>query len=126
MSNFSTQKSSMSDLIINTNVIVGAGAETSAGTLTAATAFLVDNPDKLEKLKLEVRSAFQDESQITADAVSRLPYLVACLDESLRLFPQTGSPSLRFTDKDTTIAGVPVPKSVSQVFSILKSSDSGG
>ncbi|KAI1775808.1 isotrichodermin C-15 hydroxylase [Hypoxylon cercidicola] len=105
-----SEKSSMSDLIINTNVIVGAGAETSAGTLTAVTAFLIDNPDKLEKLKTEVRSTFQDESQITADAVSRLPYLVACLDESLRLFPQTGSPSLRFTDKDTTIAGVPVPK----------------
>lgn len=104
----------MSELIINANVIVGAGAETSAGTLTAATSFLIDNTDKLKKLQGEVRSAFQNESQITADAVSRLPYLVACLDESLRLFPQTGSPSLRLTDKDTTmIAGVPVPKNVS-------------
>lgn len=106
----SSEKSSMGDLIINTNVIVGAGAETSAGTLTAVTSLLIDNPDQLEKLKSEVRSAFEDESQITADAVSHLPYLVACIDEALRLFPQTGSPSLRFTDKDTTIAGVPVPK----------------
>ncbi|KAI1383740.1 isotrichodermin C-15 hydroxylase [Hypoxylon trugodes] len=104
------KKSSMSELIVNTNVIVGAGAETSAGTLTAATSLLIDNPDKFEKLKAEVRSAFQDESQITASAVSRLPYLGACLDEALRLFPQTGSPSLRLTDKDTIIAGTPVPK----------------
>ncbi|KAI5861520.1 isotrichodermin C-15 hydroxylase [Durotheca rogersii] len=103
-------ESSMSDLIINTNVIVGAGAETSAGALTAVASLLIDNPDRLAKLQSEVRSAFEDESQITAEAVSRLPYLVACLDEAMRLFPQTGSPSLRLTDRDTIIAGVHVPK----------------
>ncbi|KAI0378844.1 isotrichodermin C-15 hydroxylase [Hypomontagnella monticulosa] len=105
-----SEKSSMGDLIINTNVIVGAGAETSAGTLTAVTSLLIDNPDQHERLKSEVRSAFKDESKITADAVSRLPYLVACIDEALRLFPQTGSPSLRLTDRATTIAGISVPK----------------
>ncbi|KAI0173211.1 isotrichodermin C-15 hydroxylase [Hypoxylon sp. FL1284] len=105
-----SEKTSMSDLIINTNVIVGAGAETSAGTLAAVTSFLIDNPEKLKSLQKEVRSAFKDEGQITADAVSRLPYLIACIDESLRIFPQTGSPSLRYTDRDSVIAGVPVPK----------------
>ncbi|RYP54707.1 hypothetical protein DL768_000531 [Monosporascus sp. mg162] len=100
----------MDELLSNATVIVGAGAETSAGTLTAVTSLLIDSPEKLEKLTEEVRSAFQSESQITAQAVSRLPYLVACLDESLRLFPQSGSPSLRVADRDTVIGGVPVPK----------------
>ncbi|RYP62601.1 hypothetical protein DL771_009644 [Monosporascus sp. 5C6A] len=99
-----------SPLLFNATTIVGAGAETSAGTLTAVTSLLIDAPEKLERLAEEVRSAFQSESQITAEAVSRLPYLVACLDESLRLFPQTGSPSLRVADRDTVISGVPVPK----------------
>ena len=114
----------MGDLIINTNVIVGAGAETSAGTLTAVTSLLIDNPDQHERLKLEVRSAFKDESEITADAVSRLPYLVACIDEALRLFPQTGSPSLRLTDRATTIAGISVPKNVSGLPQIIVLSSS--
>ncbi|RYP12486.1 hypothetical protein DL765_007285 [Monosporascus sp. GIB2] len=103
-------ESDMDELLSNATVIVGAGAETSASILTAVTSLLIDHPDKLERLAEEVRSAFQSEGQITAEAVSRLPYLVACLDESLRLFPQTGSPSLRVVDKDTIISGVPVPK----------------
>ncbi|KAI1077886.1 isotrichodermin C-15 hydroxylase [Whalleya microplaca] len=103
-------KSSMEELITNAQVIIGAGAETSAGMLTALTSFLIDNPDKLEKLVSEIRSTFENESEIRAEAVSRLPYLIACLDESLRLFPQTGTASLRQTDRDTVISGVSVPK----------------
>jgi cytochrome P450 len=103
----------MDELLTNATTIVGAGSETSASILTAVTSFLVDKPEKQEKLAKEVRSAFTTGAEITADAVSRLPYLVACIDESMRLFPQTGSPSLRLTDRDTIISGVPVPKDVS-------------
>jgi len=103
----------MDELIANASVIIGAGAETSASILTAVTSLLIDHPDQLNKLTVEVRSAFRAESQITADAVSRLPFLVACIDEALRLFPQTGAPSLRLTDRNTTIAGIPVPQNVS-------------
>ncbi|RYP92324.1 hypothetical protein DL770_001526 [Monosporascus sp. CRB-9-2] len=103
-------ESNMDELLSNATTIVGAGAETSAGALTAVTSLLIDSPEKLQRLTEEVRSAFQSESQITAEAVSRLPYLVACLDEALRLFPQTGSPSLRVADRDTVISGVAVPK----------------
>ncbi|KAI0005263.1 isotrichodermin C-15 hydroxylase [Xylariaceae sp. FL0662B] len=103
-------KSPMDQLMSNAQVIIGAGAETSAGILTAVTSLLIDNPDTLGKLTSEVRTAFQREDHITAETVSRLPYLVACLDEALRLFPQTGSPSLRLTERDTVIAGVSVPK----------------
>ncbi|KAI0482079.1 isotrichodermin C-15 hydroxylase [Xylariaceae sp. FL0804] len=107
---YENENSTIEELITNAMVVIGAGAETSAGTLTAVTAFLIDNPDKLEKLASEVRSAFQEDKQITAVAASRLPYLVACIDEAMRLFPQTGAASLRCTEKDRLIAGVPVPK----------------
>ncbi|KAI1432887.1 isotrichodermin C-15 hydroxylase [Xylaria sp. CBS 124048] len=104
------KNSDIDELISNATVIIGAGAETSAGILTAVTSCLIDNPDKLAKLALEVRSRFQNESQVTAEAVMQLPYLAACINEALRIFPQSGSPSLRFTDKMTTIAGVSVPE----------------
>ncbi|KAI0114331.1 isotrichodermin C-15 hydroxylase [Nemania sp. FL0031] len=104
------QSSNLDELISNATVIIGAGAETSASVLTAVTSLLIDHPDKLNKLAVEVRSTFTSQSQITAEAVSRLPYLVACIDEALRLFPQTGAPSLRLTDKRTTIVGIPVPE----------------
>ncbi|KAI0875932.1 isotrichodermin C-15 hydroxylase [Hypoxylon argillaceum] len=104
------QSSGIDELISNATVIIGAGAETSASILTAVTSLLIDHPEKLDKLTVEVRSTFTSQNQITADAVSRLPYLVACIDEALRLFPQTGSPSLRLTDKRTTIIGIPVPE----------------
>ncbi|KAI0122835.1 isotrichodermin C-15 hydroxylase [Xylariales sp. AK1849] len=104
------EESKMDELITNATAIVGAGAETSAGTLTALTSLLIDYPATLEKLTNEVRSAFQSPDQITADAVSQLPYLVGCVDEALRIWPITGGPSLRLTDKDTIISGIPVPK----------------
>lgn len=84
----------------------------SASILTAVTSLPIDHPEKLDKLVAEVRSVFASRESITAEAVTRLPYLVACIDEALRLFPQTGSPSLRPTDKRTTIVGVPVPENV--------------
>ncbi|KAI0427719.1 isotrichodermin C-15 hydroxylase [Xylaria sp. FL1042] len=104
------QNSNIDELISNATVIIGAGAETSASILTAVTSLLINHPDKLNKLVVEVRSAFTSHDSITAEAVSRLPYLVACIDEALRLFPQTGSPSLRLTDKRITVAGIPVPE----------------
>ncbi|KAK5633795.1 hypothetical protein RRF57_009509 [Xylaria bambusicola] len=117
--------SNTDELIANATVIIGAGAETSvanledalsnsgrnsASILTAVTSLLIDHPEKSDKLAAEVRSAFASRDSITADAVSRLPYLVACIDETLRLFPQTGAPSLRLTDKRATIVGIPVPE----------------
>lgn len=100
-------------MISHATVFIGAGSETTAGVLTAVTSFLLENPDKLERLKQEVRYAFKSQSEISLDAVnSRLPYLVACTDEALRLYPQTGSPSLRISGDNDIICGIPVPPKV--------------
>ncbi|KAI1329518.1 isotrichodermin C-15 hydroxylase [Xylariaceae sp. FL0255] len=101
---------STEELVANATVLIGAGAETSTSVLTGVTSLLLENPEKLKKLTIEVRSAFRSEKEITSEAVARLPFLVACLDETMRLFPQVGSPSLRLTDRPTIISGIPVPK----------------
>lgn len=115
----------MDEIVSQALVIVGAGAETSASILTAVTGFLLDNPDKLARLAREVRSAFASESEINFDAVAKLPYLVACLDEALRLFPQTGAPSLRVAERDTMICGVKVPQKVSLFLACIQRRCSG-
>src|SRR3569833_687050 len=99
-------------MISHATVFIGAGSETTAGVLTGVTSFLLQNPDNMAKLKDEVRTAFQSESDIRYESVSRLPYLVACLDETLRLYPQTCVPSLRITELDDNICGVQMPSGV--------------
>lgn len=107
------QNLTATDMISHATVFIGAGSETTAGVLTAVTSFLLENPDKLERLKQEVRGTFKSQAEISLDAVNgRLPYLVACTDEALRLYPQTGVPSLRITGENDIICGIPVPPRV--------------
>lgn len=51
-----------------------AGSETTATLLTGAVFLLLKNPEALQKLKDEIRSAFQSEDQINFSSVEQLPY----------------------------------------------------
>ncbi|RGP74008.1 cytochrome p450 [Fusarium sporotrichioides] len=75
------------ELASNAQVIILAGSETTATLLTATTYFLTTNPETLKKLSDEVRSSFKSESEIDMASVQRLPYMLAVLNEGLRLFP---------------------------------------
>ncbi|KAJ4390921.1 hypothetical protein N0V93_004520 [Gnomoniopsis smithogilvyi] len=83
----SNDEQSKERLNLNASVLVVAGAETSATTLSAVTYFLLSNPSKMSKLLAEIRSTFKNEEDITIATVSRLEYMLACLDEAMRLFP---------------------------------------
>jgi cytochrome P450 len=72
---------------MNAGVLVVAGSETTATTVTAALYFLLTNPDAYQKLTIEVRDAFQSEAEITIAAVNRLEYMLACLNETMRMLP---------------------------------------
>ncbi|KXJ89102.1 cytochrome P450 [Microdochium bolleyi] len=104
-------KAALDDMLTNAQTIIGAGGDTTATTLAAVTSLLIDNPPALERVQKEVRGSFATEADITATDVSRkLPYMRACIDEALRLFPTTGAPSMRKTDQVTNICGTAVPK----------------
>ena len=75
------------EIIANATLFVAAGTETVTTVLSALTYFLTKNKSIMEQLCKEVREAFSDESQITIQAVSRLQYMTACIQEALRLFP---------------------------------------
>ncbi|KAL6794449.1 cytochrome P450 [Trichoderma sp. SZMC 28012] len=68
-------------------VLTTAGSETTATALSGTLNYLVNNPDKLETLVREIRGTFQQESDIDLDALRKLPYLNAVLNEGLRLCP---------------------------------------
>ena len=74
--------------------------------------FLLDEPECLQHLSREIRDRFEDYHEITPSALASLPFLHACLEESLRLLPSnnTGLPRL---SPGAMIDGHYVPKGVS-------------
>jgi cytochrome P450 len=102
------------ELYENGITLVVAGSETTATLLTGTTWFLCKNPDKLRKVQQEVRSAFKDDSEITAKSVNELEYMIAVLTETLRVFPPSAFPFPRIVSMKggQYIAGHFVPENV--------------
>ncbi|KAF3762157.1 cytochrome P450 [Cryphonectria parasitica EP155] len=75
------------ELYADSNIFLMAGSETSATLLAAAVYYLLRSPDKLRKLEAEIRGTFTREEEIDFSSVSRLPYLVAVINEALRIHP---------------------------------------
>ncbi|CAF9920690.1 hypothetical protein IMSHALPRED_004976 [Imshaugia aleurites] len=67
--------------------LVVAGSETIGTALTAMMGCLLKNPEMLDRVTQEVRQSFPNASQMTSDAVSKLPYLAAVIEEGLRVCP---------------------------------------
>ncbi|EFQ99066.1 isotrichodermin C-15 hydroxylase [Nannizzia gypsea CBS 118893] len=85
---------SVKEMESSLNSFMIAGSETSATTLSGLTWFLTQHPDKLLKLAEEVRGRFKAQEDITIKEVMQMPYLVAVINETLRLYPPvpTGFP----------------------------------
>lgn len=71
----------------NANTLIIAGSETTATVLTFATYALCKHPHVLAKLRAEVDAHFTDESEIDMVRVQGLTYMLAVLDETLRVYP---------------------------------------
>ncbi|KFA77429.1 hypothetical protein S40288_03084 [Stachybotrys chartarum IBT 40288] len=85
------------DLVNNAQVFVVAGSETTATLLSGATYYILQDPRVYKTLVDEIRLAFRSPSDITLTAVSDLKYLLAVLDEALRLYPPAASNHPRVT-----------------------------
>jgi cytochrome P450 len=96
------------------NILMIAGSETTATVLAGCIFLLQTNPEVLSKLKAEVRGAFEDEDKITVPSVNKLPYLLAVLEEALRLYPPVPVSLPRVTPPaGATVCGYFVPGGVS-------------
>lgn len=76
------------------SLLIIAGSETTATLLSGATYYLLRNPRVMQKLVAEVRGQFISEDQINMSSVYGLNYMLAVLDETLRMYPPapTGLP----------------------------------
>ncbi|KAK7731055.1 hypothetical protein SLS53_008857 [Cytospora paraplurivora] len=74
--------------------LLAAGYEAPALWFYATIYYLLDKPTILKILTEEIRSLFTSYDEITASRAAELPYLTACLKESLRMVPTvlTGMP----------------------------------
>lgn len=80
------------EIVSEINVIINAGADTTAIALTQIMELLIRHPVHLRTLRQEIDSILdKDEAVAPYDKVKDLPFLRACLDEGLRLIPPTSA-----------------------------------
>jgi cytochrome P450/NADPH-cytochrome P450 reductase len=88
-------KTKLSDELLADNLLtfLGAGHETTSGTLSFALYLLIKNPAALVKAQQEIDSVVADEP-LGVEHLSKLPYIDAILRETLRLQPTVPGISL--------------------------------
>lgn len=81
---------SKAEILENASLLIAAGGETTASLLSGTTYYLLTNPDKYKTLVDEIRSTFTSEDEITLPRVNQLQYLLAVLNEGLRICKSHG------------------------------------
>ncbi|QDS74784.1 hypothetical protein FKW77_001909 [Venturia effusa] len=72
------------EIIVNAALFI----ETTASSLASLANNLLRHPEIYAKLKHEIRSTFESEKDIRLErCMNELPYLTACIEENLRIFP---------------------------------------
>jgi cytochrome P450 len=72
-------------------LLIAAGSDGVAVTVSAAVFYLLRDPATLEKLIKELRSSFSGLDEVRTPKLNQLPYLAAVIDEALRLAPSVPS-----------------------------------
>jgi cytochrome P450 len=104
---------SYDELLETCRVLVTAGSETTGTLLTGLTYYLLANPSVYEKLVKEIRGAFKEGNEINMQSVQKLDYLLAVINEALRLFPPVPGNLRRMTPQEGWwITGLWVPGNV--------------
>ncbi|KAL9943998.1 hypothetical protein D7B24_000866 [Verticillium nonalfalfae] len=84
-------KQDMVNLVGDAHLIVVAGSDTTAASLTCLFYNLARNPQVMAKLQADLDAYHVEHEQADHLSLSKLKYLQACIDESLRLFPPVPS-----------------------------------
>jgi cytochrome P450 len=95
------------EIVAEVSIMMNAGSATTAIAMTNVMYQLLKNPEIMKKLVEELDAALDDDDiemqpVVPYDRVKHLPYLRACLDESLRLFPPTPHALSRVTPAEGT------------------------
>jgi hypothetical protein len=97
----------------NLTALVVAGSETTGFALTTTAFYLANNPECFRKAAEEIRSTFSSPEEIQGDALKKLPYLKAIIDEALRMTPPGPNALHReVVSEGVDIRGYLIPKGV--------------
>ena len=111
------------ELVSNSSILIMAGSETTATCMSGLIFLLTTNPEKMSALQREVRSAFKSQEDMTFANEGKLPYLHACLQEALRIYPPAPQTFARYTPPEgIAIDGQFVPGNVNTHWLITKHS----
>jgi cytochrome P450 len=78
------------EIVAEISIMMNAGSDTTAIAMNNALFMLLKNPSALSKLREELATVLENSDVVVPyDKVKHLPYLRACLDESMRIFPPT-------------------------------------
>lgn len=75
------------EILANARTLIGAGSHTTASALAGLTFYLIKSPEVYSRLAEEIRSTFSSEDGITMKSTAALPFLYACIEEALRIYP---------------------------------------
>ncbi|CAH1797914.1 unnamed protein product [Owenia fusiformis] len=100
---------SYKDVSILTLSMFNDGLSTTSPSLVWQLYCISRHPEKQEKLYEEVKDLSGKSEPISAQTLTRLPYLKACVKEGFRLFPIAPDVT-REPTKDTVISGYQIPK----------------
>lgn len=87
---------------------MAAGIDTTSLTLAYVLRNLAANPEKQEKLQEEIDRVLPNKKPLEIDDIDKIPYLKACIKESMRLNPTVQGTS-RTLDKDIVLSGYRIP-----------------
>lgn len=102
------------EILAEISIMMNAGSTTTAIALANVMYQLLQNPKCMQRLQEEIDSVLDEDDEIAPyEKIKYLPYLRACLDESLRIFPPTSHGLLRATPPEgSNILGEYVPGGV--------------
>jgi cytochrome P450 len=95
------------------SVLLSAGTDSSANTLSAITFYLLSNPEILRKLRDELKTAILDKGEREFPRFSKvetLPYLSAVIQEGLRLHPAVSGRQQRVAPTEDLLYTNPATK----------------
>ncbi|KAI9820769.1 MAG: hypothetical protein M1827_005139 [Pycnora praestabilis] len=103
LENNSAMGLSEAEMQANASLLIVAGSDTTATLISGATYHLLRNPAIMTKLVAEIRSAFSSSTNITLQSIGKLEYLLAVLNESLRIYPPALAGQPRVVPKEGAI-----------------------
>ncbi|XP_046556251.1 probable cytochrome P450 12c1, mitochondrial isoform X2 [Haliotis rubra] len=110
-----TDKMSVGDMVaICMDLFIG-GTDSTARNLQMILYNLALNQDKQQKLYEQILSVLGPSGPLTGDAISKMPYMAACLKESFRLTFPIASGTQRYMPEDIILQGHRIPRGTSLI-----------